>query len=821
LFPQSHWFLTAVLAATTAAWAVRPGAWVHQNEADFSAGQLENSVVTNLGDVQLARAANELAKLDGDDSIVYDLARLGDGRVILAIGPTGKLVELDAKTGKVTPVAEYKNEQVFCLAADKQGLWVGVSGTPSKLELRSGRELKVDRTIDLPETRYLWDIALDDRTAWLATGAEGKVIALNIADPGAKPVVALDTKQKNVLCLGVDDEHRAYAGTDGEGLVYRITPLGGGTYDSFVLYDAAEPEIGALLVLEDGTVYAGTADAEQAKPGRLEAARNESKGRIEVSPGAKPEDKPPGIPPKPEPKPGDKPDAGKAAPTGAADAPRPDAPMPEGPKADAVADAAKPPTAEQYDQLRDAVRQRLEQARQGSAITLQNAPRTGGPSSSSASRSRPRVSSTATTAPRGKSKQGNAIYRIDSAGFVREVFRESVMILRIAQADHALLVATGNEGEFYRVDPDAEEVTLLANLEPQQVPAMLQEADGQVLVGTANPGRVLRLSDRYAPLGTLTSVTLDAQQISQWGKFTVAAVVPPNTSIALQTRSGNVNDPEAGGWSDWSAPRDLGFESGRSAYAEVTSPAARFLQYRLQLKTKGKATPSVQAVSLKYLMPNLKPRINGVKADFGPRKTGSDSDANAPRSMSLMKVEWELEDANGDKLRSTVEARPVDSDGAWLKLADDLEANNFDWDTRTMPDGRYVLRITASDYADNAPGAGLSASRRSDPVTVDNTPPTIRDVAAQAQPDRSVRLKAVVQDELTPITEIRYNLDSGKTWQLVLPVDRIYDSTNESIEIKIPDLSPGQHVLTIRATDSHGNSRYLSQPVVVGPAEKQ
>ena len=50
-------------------------------------------------------------------------------------------------------------------------------------------------------------------------------------------------------------------------------------YQTYALFDASEPEVGALLVASDGSVYVGTADAEQARPGRMEEAASEETGR--------------------------------------------------------------------------------------------------------------------------------------------------------------------------------------------------------------------------------------------------------------------------------------------------------------------------------------------------------------------------------------------------------------------------------------------------------------------------------------------------------------------------------------------------------------
>src|ERR1700759_5725905 len=47
----------------------------------------------------------------------------------------------------------------------------------------------------------------------------------------------------------------------------------------------------------------------------------------------------------------------------------------------------------------------------------------------------------------GKPKaEGNAIYRIDTEGFVREIFRQPVMVMSIIEHNGVLLVGTGGDG---------------------------------------------------------------------------------------------------------------------------------------------------------------------------------------------------------------------------------------------------------------------------------------------------------------------------------------------------------------------------------------
>ncbi len=48
----------------------------------------------------------------------------------------------------------------------------------------------------------------------------------------------------------------------------------------------------------------------------------------------------------------------------------------------------------------------------------------------------------------------------------------------------------------------------------------------------------------------------------------------------------------------------------------------------------------------------------------------------------------------------------------WLLLKDNLEQKFYSWDTTTMPDGGYYLKIVASDAPSNPPAAALKRSAR-------------------------------------------------------------------------------------------------------------
>jgi hypothetical protein len=804
--------------------AVRPSQWVHQTEADFQSAELDHTVVTNLGRVELSRASDQLAELEADEAIIYDIAVVND-RTYLAIGPNGELAELTAEN-KIESLAKYEKEQIFCLAAAGSGLWVGVSGARSRLELMVEGEVKT--TIALPDVRYVWDVLSVDGKLYVATGVEGRVLVIGEPQsPDEQPTIdiALETNQKNVLCLGVDGKNRVYAGTDGEGLVYRLTAkaqvgVDEKPYDVFVLYDAAEPEIGALHVEADGTVYAGTADAEQARPGRLAEAVAEEKGEKETAGDEDGADKTPAgddggedggdeVPPAPEPqpKPDPQPDSdGQADEDGQATNNTDADPAPEPTETEpAAAPAVEPagpvqPSRQQYNALRKVVGQRLAQLRKG--LQVRPGANANGNRGNRLSARRPSGGNNGG----GQAKQGNAVYRIGTDGFVREVFRESVMILRIVEHEGRLIIATGNEGQVYRVDPAAEETTVIADLDAQQIPAM-SVIDDKIIIGTANPAQVAALGGGYAPTGTFTSDPLDASQPSMWGQLQVLAHTPEGTTVSIETRSGNIGDAEAEGWSEWSEPSPIEpATEGDSVFVKVASPTARFIQYRLTLGSDGEQSPGVAKVALMYLVPNMKPKIASLKASY------PDPDPNAPpKSLTKMNVEWEAADPNDDGLTYTLEMRKLGDDQPFIELADELTGGNYEWDTTSTPDGRYKLRLTATDAKDNVPDQVQTDRRLSSVVLVDNTAPLIGgfEVKPGDKPGTLV-VKAKVADAWSIISQVRYAINGSQDWKAVLPTDQIYDSTSETVSFTISDLSPGRTVVGVRATDALGNSRFVS-----------
>ena len=117
--------------------------------------------------------------------------------------------------------------------------------------------------------------------------------------------------------------------------------------------------------------------------------------------------------------------------------------------------------------------------------------------SGAGSRPRPSVRTVGgSAAPKPVTPGDNAVYRIEADGIPREVLRVKAMIHALAWADDRLWVGTGPQGQIHEVRDRGEETAPIARLDSGQVLALLAEPNGGLLIGTGDPGGVLRLSRR-------------------------------------------------------------------------------------------------------------------------------------------------------------------------------------------------------------------------------------------------------------------------------------------------------------------------------------
>ena len=428
---------------------------------------------------------------------------------------------------------------------------------------------------------------------------------------------------------------------------------------------------------------------------------------------------------------------------------------------------------------------------------------------------------------------GSEVYRLDPDGVPHRVWTSpQSLVYTISFDSNGLpLLGTGNSGRVYRLDSDVLS-TILLDVPPTQITAFVPGSGGALYAATGNIGKVYRIGPGPAKSGTYESDVFDAAQFSRWGRFFVEGAT---AGVAVSTRSGNVSRTQ-NNWSPW-APVPLEPDPGCASCRDgkVTSPPARFFQYRLEFTPSG----SVSDAGLAYLPRNVAPtleRIEIAPANYrfpapsaapppapspttftlpalGARRQVSAAPAVEPASTAqtltyskgTIGARWAATDENGDPLIYRVEVRGI-GEPNWLPLKDKVREKYTDIDSTAFPDGEYELRVTASDEA-------LTATLVSEPFLIDNTPPTISRLTAEISAP-GIRVRWHAQDAKTNITRAEYSVNGGE-WKLAAPVGGLSDSLEEDYDLTIPGAAGDGAMVAVRVTDDFDNSsvgRVLSKP---------
>lgn len=394
--------------------------------------------------------------------------------------------------------------------------------------------------------------------------------------------------------------------------------------------------------------------------------------------------------------------------------------------------------------------------------------------------------------------EASHIYNITEEGFVTDVFGEAAVFFCLAEQSGKLLVGTGNNAELYSVDPASEqEAVIYKDEQASQITAIAVSGD-DVYLGTANPAKLIKLGSGFAAEGTYLSDLIDAGQPANWGKLQLEAEIPPGSRVLVSSRSGNVKDVNDPTFSGWSEPVEV------TEPVQLTCPLGRFCQYKLILRSQdGVESPLVREIAVASTVPNLAPRVESVAA--GP--------ITGPGKQGVLKIGYVAKDDNADKLIYKIDFRKLGRTN-WIELKDELETSSFEWDGKTVEDGRYEIRVTASDEKSNTASTKLTGSRISEPIVVDNTGPVVSQTKATSASKGDKRLSVFeieASDELSAIEKLEYTVDSNTNWTSTVPEDLVYDTTHERFVLKLgadEDLAKGDHVLAVKVSDAAGNTTY-------------
>jgi len=435
----------------------------------------------------------------------------------------------------------------------------------------------------------------------------------------------------------------------------------------------------------------------------------------------------------------------------------------------------------------------------------------------------------------GKELSGakSVVYAITKEGSTESIYTsaEQMVYDAVPREDGSLLVATGPKGRLLTVD-SAKQVTVISDT-PEEDLTCLVAAGDVVYAGGSNQGKVYRLLPRKAQSGTYESSALDAKVVSSWGRISWRFANPGGGSIEISTRTGNTDKADSS-WSDWSAPYP---ESGR----QITSPRARYLQWRAVFKRgSGAASGSsdvLEKMQIAYLQQNLRPQVTGIEVlpygvelqkqpslmagslslmtPFGasggpslnaPRERGRDRQPMPPRQVlqpGAQSFTWKAGDDNDDTLEYSLYFKG-DGESDWKLLVKKLEDTFFALNAASLPDGVYRLKVVASDAPSNPYDKFLIGERISEPFVIANTSPKVEITSNQVS-GRKIDVQFRADVTTGRIATAEFSVDGGE-WNLVFPVDGIADSVREEYRVLTPDLSTGEHLLGVRASDGDGNT---------------
>jgi hypothetical protein len=695
--------------------------------------------------------------LKGD---VENLSIDSDGRVVL--GPA------------TAQVAETSAPFLWTILAGADGtLWAGTGNEGQVLKI--ARDGKTSTLFDAPEMEVHALAPAPGGGLYVATSPDGKIYDVR---PDGTAKTFFDPDDKYIWALATAPDGALFAATGEKGNIYRITPDGKGS----LFYKTNTTNVVALAVDRSGNLIAGTES-----PGRIFRIGKDAKAFVLLDSSFK------------------EIHAVKTTADGTIYAAAfSGTPGGEDHAAPAVttSDSARAPVPSVSAEI--------------TAITVVDASTGVSASGAASSSARPRNAK-------------GAIYRIRPDGLWDTLWEaaDDWPFDLLVEADGSLLVGTGKEGKIFRLSGDPARATLLARAAARQVTALVRDASGRVIAASSNPGKVFSLASGRAVKGSIESDVRDAGTVATWGAIRWRAASRPG-EVEIFTRSGNTATPDET-WSPWSAAYTVA--NGE----KISSPNARYLQWKAALKG---SDPVLTSVTTAYLPRNLRPVVSSITVHPAgtvfqrPFSTGeleiagfeeNTSDGRNPSQPAaaagtspappapalgrkvyqkgLQTLVWKAEDDNDDRMQYDVFYRR-EGETAWKPLKRALWDPIVVWDTTSVPDGTYYVKVVASDVPSNSPATALVGEMESVSFDIDNTPPVV-EVQSASRTGTRASVKFAVRDEQSAVQRVEYSLDASR-WRVAYPVDGIPDSRREEFEVSLDDADAARSII-IRATDAMNN----------------
>jgi hypothetical protein len=718
--------------------------WRQSDSSEFEKGTAKGVAIRSDGKLMPAPRFSSFS--DPNLAYLWTLRLDSKGRLYAAGGSDAKVLRFD-NPAKPTTVFESQELAAQAITFDsRDNLYVGTSPDGKVYKVTPDGQKSV---FFEPKTKYIWALAIDSKGAlFIATGDSGQIF---VVGPDGKGQRFYQSDERHARSLALDSKGNLLVGTDPNGLILRIEiarkngqalPEAGA---SFVVFETSKKEVTGLLTDDGGNLYASAIGERNRTP-----------------------NPPPVISPLP---------------------------------AQLPSNVASPQSGVVMPQIQL-------QAQPGTGFTF-FPPTTG----------------------------GSEVVKVSPDGSPESLWtsREDLVFSMALSSAGKILLGTGNKGSI--IELDSQNVySNVSKTASAQVTSLVSGPGGKIYVATANPGKIFTMGPGFESEGSFESDTFDAKIFSHWGRLTwwgdngAAA-----GKVAFYVRSGNTSSPEKN-WSAWSGPYK------NAAGETVTCPPARFAQWKaVFLDTDHGGAPNISWVGLAYQPKNVAPEIDdiviqdpGVRVQgfaqqlggagaptpvqirmpqragnviFPPASAGSQPKIEAPvqgyQDKGFQSVVWSARDDNDDDLIFSVYYRG-EGEQNWRLLKDKITQRFYSWDTTTMPDGPYYIKIVVSDSPSNPPDQALTTEREADRFMIANTPPRIENLRAESN-SPTAKISFTASSSSAAIEHAQYSVDAGD-WLIVYPVGLLSDAPKENYQIQLTGLAPGEHTIAVQVSDHVGNS---------------
>jgi hypothetical protein len=239
------------------------------------------------------------------------------------------------------------------------------------------------------------------------------------------------------------------------------------------------------------------------------------------------------------------------------------------------------------------------------------------------------------------------------------------------------------------------------------------------------------------------------------------------------------------------------------------SPVARYVQIRARWSRDPQA--ALREVTLPFVTDNLRAVLTSLEVDRekddrvsnGRDDIGSSGGPVSAEADPVVKLKWKVDNPDSDELRYRLQYRLLGTN-EWvelLKAGRPLTKSQYDWDTADLPEGRYQVKVLASDELSNPPDRVKRHDLTSATIVVDNTPPALVALEANGR-----RVTGTATDGVGPIARIEMGIAGSGEWYPFYPRDGIYDQQREDFDVDVSTFSQaGRVVIAVRVYDQANN----------------